>query len=75
MPKTRSRPSRRKAVPRRRRVPSDAALRAAVLPIVKELVAEELARLEDEADVRASREAMAEGGAVPHEEFWRRRGL
>lgn len=75
MPRTRSRPTRRKAVSRRRRVPSDAALRAVVRPIVKELVAEELARLEDEADVRASREAMTEGGALPHEEFWKKRGL
>jgi hypothetical protein len=44
-------------------------------PIVRELVAEELARREDEADVKASREALAEGGAIPHEEFWKKYGL
>jgi hypothetical protein len=46
-----------------------------VLPIVRELVAAELARREDEADVKASREAMAEGGGIPHKEFWKKYGL
>jgi hypothetical protein len=46
-----------------------------VRPIVRELVAEELARIEDEADAKASREALAEGGAIPHKEFWKKYGL
>jgi len=75
MPKSRTRASRRKTAPLRRSGPSAAALRAMVRPIVRELVAEELARRADEADVKASREALAEGGAIPHEEFWRKRGL
>ena len=52
-----------------------AAIRKLVRPIVRELVAEEMARREDEADVRASREALAVGGAISHEEFWKKRGL
>lgn len=75
MPKTRTRAARRTTEPRRRSGPSAAALRKMFRPIVRELVAEELARREDEADVKASREALAEGGAIPHEEFWKKYGL
>ena len=75
MPKIRTRTPRRKAAARRRSSPAAASLRAMMRPMVRELVAEELARLEDAGDVKASREALAEGGAISHEEFWKKRGL
>lgn len=61
--------------PRRSRTPGHAALVKILRPIVRDLMAEELDRREDQADVKASQEALAEGGAVPHDEFWKKRGL
>ncbi len=65
----------RKPRPRSGRTPDRAALVKILRPIVRDLMAEELDRREDEGDVRASREALSEGGAVPHEEFWKQFGL
>ncbi len=61
--------------PRRAATQSRSALVKLLRPIVRDLMAEELDRLQDEGDAKASREALAEGGAVPHDEFWKRRGL
>lgn len=61
--------------PRPGRTPARAALLKILRPIVRDLMAEELDRREDEGDVKASRESLAEGGAVPHEEFWKKFGL
>lgn len=61
--------------PRSSRTTRHAALVKLLRPIVRDLMAEELDRREDEGDVRDSREAMAEGGAIPNEEFWKKYGL
>lgn len=61
--------------PRAGRTPGRAALVKILRPIVRDLMAEELDRREDEGDAKASREALAEGGAISHKEFWKKRGL
>ena len=76
MSKTKSTRARKRNLgPRSARTPGRAALVKILRPIVRDLMAEELDRREDEGDVKASREALAEGGAIPHEEFWKKRGL
>ena len=75
MPRIRSRTARKKAAPRRRSGPSAAALRAMVRPIVRELMAKELERLEDRLDAQDAAEALREPGEIPHEEFWKKHGL
>jgi hypothetical protein len=75
MRKTPTRASRRKNAPRRRSAPSTAALRAMVRPIVRELMAEELERLEDRLDAQDAREALAEPGGITHEELVKKLGL
>ena len=76
MKKTRTTRARKRNLrPRLSRTPGRAALVKILRPIVRDLMAEELDRREDEGDVKASREALAEGGEVPHEEFWKKRGL
>ena len=69
------RSSRRKSPPRRRSGPSPAALRRLVRPIVEELVAKELEKLEDRLDAQDAAEALQEPGEISHEEFWKRHGL
>jgi len=61
--------------PRSGRTTGRAALVKLLRPIVRDLMAEELDRREDAGDVKASREALAEGGAIPHAEFWKKYGL
>jgi hypothetical protein len=76
MPKTRTRPiARRKPASRRRSGPSPSALRKAVRPIVEELMAKHLERLEDRLDAQDAAEALKEPGEIPHEQFWKKRGL
>lgn len=75
MPKTRTRTPARRAAPRRRNGPTAAALRAMVRPIVEELVAKELERLEDRLDAQDAREALAEPGGITHEELVKKLGL
>ena len=76
MPKTKTRPPvRRKAPARKPSSRSRAALVKLFRPIVRELVAEELERIEDRLDAQDGREANREAGEVPHDEFWRKRGL
>jgi hypothetical protein len=70
MPKpARRRASRRKPTPRRRSGPSAADLRKLVRPIVEELMAKEMERLEDRLDAWDAREALAEPGGITHEEL------
>lgn len=75
MSKTRTRSPRRKAPSRPARGPSPAALRAMVRPIVEELVAKEMERLEDRLDAQDAAEALREPGEISHEEFWKKHGL
>ena len=75
MPKTRSRSRLRKAPSRRAGGPSTAALRAMVRPIVEELVAKEMERLEDRLDAQDAAEALREPGEISQEEFWKKHGL
>jgi len=75
MPKTRTRTPARRAAPRRRNGPTAAALRAMVRPIVEELVAKEMERLEDRLDAQDAAEALREPGEISHEEFWKKHGL
>lgn len=75
MSKPRSRAARRKTTARRRSGPSAAALRKAVRPIVEEIMARELEKLEDRLDAQDAREALKEPGEISHEEFWKKRGL
>jgi hypothetical protein len=46
-----------------------------VRPIVRELMAEELERLEDRLDAQDAREALAEPGGITHEELVKKLGL
>ena len=71
---THRRPSRRKSA-KRRSAPSTAALRKLVRPIVEELMAKQLERLENRLDAQDAAEAQREPGEISHEEFWRKRGL
>ena len=81
MSKARGRTARRKTAPRRRAAtrrrsgPSPAALRAMVRPIVEELMAKELEKLEDRLDAQDAAEALREPGEITHEEFWKKHGL
>jgi len=76
MNKTRTTRARKRNLrPRRATTPSRAALVKMLRPIVRDLMTEELERRQDAADVKASREAVAEGGVISHEEFWKKRGL
>jgi len=69
----------RRSAPRRRRTrerllasPRNRAFIRKFDPLVRAMVAE---AIEDWIDARESEEALAEGGAIPHDEFWRRLGL
>ena len=66
---------RRKASSRRKSGLSTTALRMMIRPIVEELIAKYLERLEDRLDAQDAREALAEPGGITQEEFWRKRGL
>lgn len=46
-----------------------------VRPIVEELVAKEMERLEDRLDAQDAAEALREPGDISHEEFWKKHGL
>lgn len=73
MPKTPSRPSRRKAGRHDADGPSKAALRDLVRPIVRELVAEELEPLEDRLDYLESESSLRDGKPVPAAKVWKER--
>ena len=75
MSKTPTRATRRRAASRRQNRPTAATLRAIVRPIVRELMAKELERLEDRLDAQDAAEALREPGEIPHEEFWKKHGL
>jgi len=52
-----------------------AALLRMLRPIVAELVAKELEKLEDRLDAQDAREALAETGGITHEELLKNLGL
>lgn len=74
MRRTRARTTRRRTAFRRHGDPSVPDIGKMLRPIVRELVAEELERLEDRLDAQDAREALSEPGGITHEELVKRLG-